>query len=159
MTLRSKLRDAVTRRLIPELRRRGFGGPERISGNAILHYYSRERSGRTERLSVQFEKRQKPRFILNAWVEPPDGIEGVIKREETLVQGRIAPGGGVGTGSWFRADRPWWQRLVGIRASLEEKAVDQALERLDAIDDWFSNPRETDVVRVLSIRYRNPRPT
>jgi hypothetical protein len=156
MTLRAKLRETVTNRFLPELKRRGFVGPEKIRGNAIFHDFSRSRNGMTERLGIQFEKRQKPRFILNAWVEPPDGIDGLIKREETLLQGRISPGGGLGTGAWFRADRPWWQRLFASNSSLEEEAVDQALAKLDAIEDWFQNPQETKIVRVLSIHYRNP---
>ena len=156
MTLRAKLREAVTKRLVPELERRGFTGPDKISGNAISHDFLRKRSGRDERLSVQFEKRQMPRFILNVWVKPPSSIENPVEGEEPQVHGRISPGRGGSTASWFRADRPFWQRLVGIRSSLEDEAVTQALARLDAIDEWFQNPRETDVVRVLSNRHRNP---
>jgi hypothetical protein len=159
VTLRTKLRDEVTARLVPELKRRRFIGPDKISGNAIFHNYSRPREGGVDRLSIQFEKRQKPRFALNVWVEPSDAIVGMVQREETLIQGRIVPGRGVMTGSWFRADRPWWQRMVGIRSSTEEHAVQQALSRLDAIEDWFRNPRATDVVRVVSSRYRNLKKT
>jgi hypothetical protein len=155
MTLRAKLREAVTRRLLPELKRRGFTGPEKISGNALAYEFSRARAERDERLSVQFEKKQRPRFILNIWIEPPGGAEALIRSGGVWIQGRVSQKKGAFTGSWFRAERPLWQRLVGMNSSLEEDAVDQALMRLDAIDDWFQNPRETDLVRIISCRYRS----
>lgn len=148
MTLRAKLREALTKRFVPELKRRGFTGPDRIGENSLCHDFVRNRGDKIERLCVQFEKRQKPRFILNVWAEMPHGAGD--PKEVPLLHGRISPGRGFDTGSWFRADVPWWRQLLGRSSSCEEAAVDQVIARLDAIDEWFQNPRDTEVVRLLS---------
>ena len=154
MTLRAKFREAISLRLVPELKRRGFVGPEKIKGNAVLHDFVRHSGTQTESLSIQFDKRQRPRFILNVHVEPAEGWDEFLKKGGSILYGRISPGGGIGTGAWFRADQPWWRRLFGHSASREEAAVDQAILCLDAIDDWFSNPRPTEVVSTFSQPYR-----
>jgi hypothetical protein len=41
MTLRAELHEALSTRLVPELKRRGFSGPDEIGGNAILHDFTR----------------------------------------------------------------------------------------------------------------------
>lgn len=149
MTTRSRLRDEIGSRLIPALFARGFTGPDTICGNKILHEYCRESGENREIVGIQFEKRRKPRFVLNLWIEPPGGDSAIIKSGGVAIQGRITPKRGASTGSWFRADRPLWQRAVGIRSSVEKRAVDQALTFLDAIDDWFREPRETKAVRAI----------
>jgi len=155
MTLRAKLRETVAARLVPELKRRGFSGPDKIGGIAISHEFRRMTNGRDERLSVQFEKRQRPRFVLNIWVEPPGGVESLIDVGGTWIQGRVSQTKGAFTRSWFRADRPLWQRLIGKRTSREQEAVSQAIAYLAAIDDWYEHRRETDIVRVMTFTYPN----
>jgi hypothetical protein len=157
MTIRSRLRDEIGARFIPALRSRGFTGPDKIRGNQILHEYGRQCGASREVVAIQFEKRQKPRFVLNLWIEPPGGERAIIESGGVTIQGRITPGRGSGTGSWFRADRPIWQRVVGIRSSLETRAVDQALQFLDSIDDWFREPRETEVVKTIRHDWAAPR--
>ncbi len=149
MTIRSRLRDEIGARLIPALRSRGFTGPDKIRGNQILHKYSRQCGSNREVVAIQFEKRQKLRFVLNLWIEPPGGERAIAESGGVTIQGRITPRRGSGTGAWFRADRPIWQSVVGMRSSLETRAVDQALQFLDSIDDWFREPRETDDVRTI----------
>ena len=149
MTTRSRLRDEIGSRLIPALIARGFTGPDKIRGNKLLHEFGRQNGEIREVVAIQFEKRQKPRFVLNLWIEPPGGESAVIESGGVTIQGRITPKRGVSTRSWFRADRPLWQRAVGISSSIETRAVDQALTFLDVIDDWFREPRETEAVRTI----------
>lgn len=151
MTARGKLRDAIERRLIPALKARGFTGADRINGNRVSHEYRRPRGAYVEFVSIQFEKRQRPRFVLNLWIEPPEGREAIIARGGVSIQGRIIPNRGVLTWSWFRADRPLWQRLLGRTSTLENRAIEQALSFLDAIEDWFREPRDTAAVRTSRI--------
>jgi hypothetical protein len=155
VTLRSELREAIARRVLPELRGRGFQGPDKISGNATIHAFVRLSASGSEHLSIQFDKYQRPRFVLNVWVEPPEGIRTFIERGGAHLQGRIAPGNRFSTRGWFRGDRPWWQRLVNRNSTRTEAAIDEVLARLDAIDDWFSSPRDTKTVSTFAIRSRD----
>ena len=63
-TARQRLRQELTSRFVPLLRRRGFEGPERIAGNATSHEFRRTTAAGTEVLTIQFEKYQRPRFSL-----------------------------------------------------------------------------------------------
>jgi len=150
MTARAKLRNSISARLIPALKARGFSGPDKISGNIISQEFTRPKGSDTEIVDIQFEKRQKPRFVINLRIEPPGGSEEIIARGSLSIQGRITPNRGVCTRSWFRADRPFWQRLLGMQSTLEDQAVTQALAFLDAIDDWFREPRDTPAVRTIT---------
>lgn len=147
MTTRSRLRDEIGSRLVPALFARGFAGPGKIRGNKIMHEYRRPKGECSDVVAIQFEKYQKPRFVLNLWIEPPGGETATIEGGGITIQGRITPKRGVSTRAWFCADRPFWQRVFGIRSTTERRAVDQALSFLDEIDDWFREPRETEAVR------------
>jgi len=149
MTLRAQLRLVLSERFIPALKKRGFSGPDRLDGAASCHNFTRPRGRDIEFVVIQFDKRKSPRFIINLWIEPPGGSEEIIRTKGIWMQGRVAPNRGVRTGQWFRADRPWWQRLIGNKTTLESDAVDQALSFLDAIEDWFREPRNTPAVRTL----------
>ena len=151
-TLRARCRDEITRRLVPEIKRRGFVGPDEIRGSTVAHSFERKTPKQLDRLSIQFDKHQRPRFILNAQIDPPEGWPGYERDGGTLLLGRIAPGGGIGTGGWFRADTPWWLRLFGAASTREKEAVDQAIACLDAIDEWFRSPRRTRVVSYTELK-------
>ena len=151
-TLRAICREEISRRLVPELKRRGFAGPDEIRGNALVHEFERKTEKQQELLSIQFDKHQRPRFILNAQIDPPEGWSGYDQAGGMMLLGRVAPGGGIGTGGWFRADTPWWKRLFGAPATREKEAVSQAIAYLDAIDDWFRSPRRTEAVSFSELK-------
>lgn len=117
---------------MPALQARGFTGPQRIAGNAMWHEFRRPHPGGEQRLDLRLDKYARPRFTLDLHIVPPVGASSVTTGN---VQPRRA--------AWFRADRPWWQRLVGIRSTLEEAAVSQALALLDEVDAWFDAPRSS----------------
>jgi len=153
MTARTKLRETLTVRFVPELQRRGFAGPERISGNTLIHNFRRPSKLGTSHLMIQFDKRQRPFFILSLQIEPAEGFDFLEKEGGSVLRGVVRARGAFGFGGWFRADRPWWQRIIGRRSTKEEEAVSEALSYLDAIEDWFAAPRHGTPVRMFTLNY------
>lgn len=156
VTIRKKLHEELTRRFLPALRARGFVGPDRINGNALIHEFRRSASSGFHILSIQLDKWQRPRFVLNLHVEPPEGLEAVIARGGTIVQARAKPRSGGFTRNWFCADRPWWQRLFGITSSREHEAVSEALAMLDELEAWWQTQAFSKNVSNLSVTFRAP---
>ena len=155
MTTRSKLREELTRRFVPLLRERGFNGPERIAGNALFHDFRRVTNSGTHMLSIMFDKYQRPRCVFDVWVEPPEGRDALTHRGGTLLQGRVQPRRGTSTASWFRADRPWWQRLFGVTSTREREAVSEAIATLDEIDRWWHAQQSSPHISTYPIEYRS----
>src|SRR5262245_35073619 len=119
-TTRAKLRQVINEKLVPVLLAAGFKGPTKVEGNSLSHEYRRNSSLGTQVLSIQFEKYQRPRFVLNLHIEREEGNVNCLGRL------KAKPGGSVG--SWFRADRPWWQRVILRRDNtLEVDAVEQCV--------------------------------
>jgi hypothetical protein len=139
-TPRAKLRDELSRRLVPALRERGFTGPERIAGNASWHEFSRAGPHGRQRIDLRLDKYARPRFTLDLHIVPPVGAAWVKL-------GNLQPR----RAAWFRADRPWWQRLVGIRSTLEQEAVSQALALLDEVEAWFEAQRSSEHVLTYQV--------
>jgi len=139
-TARNKLREELSARFVPLLRQRGFAGPDRIAGNALFHDFRRSTAAGTQVLSIQFEKYQRPRCILNLWVEPQEGVDAVINRGGAVIQGRVQPRRGASIRKWFRADHPWWQRMLGRKSTREREAVSEAIALLDEIDRFWQQP-------------------
>jgi hypothetical protein len=155
-TARSKLREELTARFVPLLRQRGFAGPDRIAGNALFHDFRRTTAAGTQVLSIQFEKYQRPRCILNLWVEPLEGVDAVISRGGTVIQGRVQPRWGASTRKWFRADHPWWQRMLGRKSTREREAVSEAIALLDEIDRWWQAKQPSPHISTIELRYGPP---
>jgi len=153
LTVRARLRQEISDRLIPELRRRGFDGPSTISGNALLHEFKRQQGGVIQVLSVQFEKHGLPRFVINVHIEPPEGYDHVYAHGGTIPSGRVTPRPGPFTRSWFRADQSVLNRLLGA-SSREVDAVSEAIAVMNEIEGWWSEPRSTEHIRDESFRSR-----
>lgn len=154
VTIRKKLRDELTQRFIPALHQLGFDGPDRITGNKLDHGYRRVASDGVQCLSICFDKWQRPRFALDFWTEPSDGINALMQRGGELVQGRAIPGWGRDTGAWFRADRPWWHLLLGLVSTREQHAVSSAIEMLTEIEHWWHDPKPGRHITVIPSTFR-----
>ena len=137
-TPRGDLRAALTAGLVPRLRALGFDGPAAISGNALSHEYVRANGDARQHLTVQLEKYGLPRFIVNVAIEPPQGFATIHREGGTIVSGRVKPRPGPHTQSWFRADAPWWQRLVGRPHPGPVQAVAQCVALLPEIEAWWT---------------------
>ncbi len=153
MTLREKVRQQLSDRLLPELRRRGFEGPSKIDGNGLLHEFRRRKGDNTQVFTIQFEKYGLPRFVINVHIEPTAGVRSILTRGRTIVAGRATPKRGrLTTGTWFRADQPILKRLFGSR-SREAEAVSEVLAMIEEFEDWWSNPRPTEHIVDMSAIY------
>ena len=153
VTARTKLRIEIEQRFLPLIRQRGFEGPAKLSGNQILHEFFRSTSEGRQCLSIQFEKYRKPRVVLNLAMEPTVGFESFMQSGGTIVQGTVTWKPGGMTGSWFRADRPLWHRLLGRHGTTESAAVTAMISCLNEIDRWWDTQTETVHIRVLSITH------
>jgi hypothetical protein len=158
-TARARLRSALSARLVPAILSAGFEGPRSIDGNKLLHEYRRRASScGTQVLGIQFEKRQRPRFVLNLHVEPSDGLEKLISNGGTLVSGRLKAKAGALTTSWFRADRPWWQRVIlQRRDTLEDAAVAHCLSLLPEVEGWWETHASSAHIKSWPITYPGAR--
>lgn len=155
MTIREKLREELSRRFIPAVNNRGYTGPAVLAGNALFNEFRRPCPTGSQILTLQFDKYQRPRFILNLQVDPPNGIGALMAGSGTLVRARVSPNRGIHTSHWFRADRPWWQRFLGIRSSRETEAVTAAVGVLEEIEQWWRHPVDSQNIRTIPITYRN----
>jgi hypothetical protein len=159
-TARARLRAAVSSSLVPALRSAGFEGPASIKGNALLHEYRRRSSTGTHVLRIVFEKHQRPRFALNFYAEPPEGMEHVISRGGTVIAGALKAKKGPYTRHWFRADRPWWQRvLLRQRETMENDAVALCLSLLPEVESWWTTLSPSTHINSWQVKYRGTRGT
>jgi hypothetical protein len=155
VTARAKLRQALSEELVPVLLNSGFAGPAKISGNALLHEYRRTTGGRVQVLSIQLEKNQLPRFILNFHIEPEEGIERVMAEGGTVLAGCLKAKPGPWLKSWFRADRSWWQRIVlGRTDTLEREAVRLCLAYLPEVEAWWHSQAPSQHIDSWPVRYQ-----
>jgi len=133
------LRQALSDELVPVLLKSGFTGPPKIEGNSLFHEYRRTTPSGVHVLSIQLEKNQLPRFIVNLHLEPEAGIERVIAEGGTVISGCLKARPGPSLRSWFRADRSWWQRMVLRRTdTLERDAVKLCIACLPEVDAWWN---------------------
>jgi hypothetical protein len=153
-TIRKKLRDELTKRFVPALHELGFNGPDRISGNTLDHNYRRVVLNRIQILSIHFDKWQRPQFVLDFWIEPPDGFDALMQHGGEFIQGRAHPGWRWGTELWIRADRPWWHALLGLTSSREQHAVTFAIEVLPQIERWWHDHKPTKHISVMPSTFR-----
>ena len=141
--LQTKIRSELDREFVPALLRLGFDGPDQLAGKSRQGYeYARATENGIQHLVIHFDKWKRPRFVLDFWVEPPDGVDALMQRGGTIFQARVRPGRLGDDKQWFRADRPWWQRLMGFSSSREQEAAAVALSLLPEIVRWLENPVE-----------------
>jgi hypothetical protein len=155
VTARSKLRQALSEELVPVLLNRGFAGPAKIGGNSLLHEYRRTTESGVQVLSIQLEKNQLPRFVLNLHLEPKEGIERVIAEGGTVLAGCLKAKPGPWLRSWLRADRSWWQRVIlGKTDTLEREAVRLCLASLPEVEAWWNTQAPSKHIMCWPVRYR-----
>lgn len=151
---RARLRQLLTERYVPLLLAAGFEGPPRITGNKLFHDYARKSDQGTHNLSIQFDKWQRPRFVINLHVLPPGGIDEVVTRGEELINARLKPGRGATAGSWFRADPPWWRRLLAPRSpTREEEAVEACVRLFPEVEAWWASQAPSGHIACWPARY------
>ena len=158
MTPRSKLRAALSERLVPALLSRGFEGPRAIAGNALLHEYRRRTPHGTHVITVQLEKHGLPRFLLSFYVEPAEGMAKISTDGGVVISGQLKPGPGGSSRSWFRADRSWWERVILRKhGTLEREAAGSCVSMLGEVDAWWSNQAPSAHISAWPVEYPGPK--
>jgi hypothetical protein len=152
-TARAALRDELSARLLPELRRLGFEGPARIAGNALTHEFVRRAGDERHVLTLQMEKRGLSRFVIGLAVEPAQGFAALTAQGGSVVSGQLRPGRSAGTRGWFRTDPTLWHRLRGARASRHTEAVSICLALLPEIEDWWRHQSVSPHIVVHTVRF------
>lgn len=97
--------------------------------------FRRWRDGEVHCFDIQWEKYGKPRFVVNFCKFPVDGLEyndrrlssDEIRPAHCFVKGRLQPGKGAMTSSWFRQDKPLLARLLSRQSFYPPSKVVQEL--------------------------------
>jgi hypothetical protein len=153
-TTRAKLRELLTERYVPLLFAAGFSGPNKISGNKLFHDFTRKVGEETHHLSIMFEKWQRPRFVVDLAIEPPGGYEPIIVNGGEVIQGRLTPVPGPSTRSWFRADPPWWKRMIFPHTpTRENEAVEECVHLWPEVEAWWAIRSDSEHIRLHTVRY------
>ncbi len=159
-TPRSRLRAALSERLVPALLSRGFEGPRTITGNALLHEYRRRTPQRTHVITVQLEKHGLPRFLLGFYVEPAEGMAKISSDGGVVISGHLKPKPGASSRSWFRADRSWWESVILRKhGTLEREAADSCVSMLGEVDAWWSHQVSSGHISAWPVEYPAPQNT
>jgi len=153
-TARARLRAALSEQLVPVLLAKGFRGPSELKGNSLLHEYRRVTPQGTHVLTIQFEKYQRPRFVLGFYVEPPEGMKNLMRSGGTIIAAQLRTRPGATTHAWFRADRSWWERVILRRSdTLENEAVQLCLSLLPEVEAWLSTGNTTPRISSWPVTY------
>lgn len=142
------LRRELKRRFYPFAAGRGFvvdtsSGPSSVD-------FRRFTATHVDVFDLQWEKYGRPRFVLNFGKASASGVTHfgeTVLPEKVLSymgpqSGRLRPGGGAGTSSWFCQDRPFFRRVV-LRQADQPAAnvVDLLLALFPEVDEWFKHGR------------------
>ncbi|MDG1579984.1 hypothetical protein [Pseudomonas sp. GOM6] len=126
------LREQLKARLQPLLESRGFIADHPQS--ALFWTYRRLSGDQSHIIEVQWDKYQRPRFIINYGTCPASGLQlpdglypaASVAAHWTQDAGRLQDGTSAGE-HWFRQDRPWWRRLLGKPAQVDAQEPVQRL--------------------------------
>jgi Domain of unknown function (DUF4304) len=141
------LRSEIKRVFVPHLTNKGFASDPRNSPNFLC--FRRIVADQVEVFDIQWEKYGRPRFVVNFGKAPADGIVDLlgkhIEPEDVLpshapTRGRLAPGSGAMTGSWFRQDRPLIERLANW-SSLRppQQVISQLIELFVEVEEFWKS--------------------
>jgi hypothetical protein len=150
---RQLLMQAIEERLVPAIRQLGFEQvplteEERRSPEERTAFpfgrFRRIKDSEYHLLEIQFDKRSKPRFVLNVAVIPPEGTDVPWRhfaQDEAPITSardayRVHPGRNPGPlAGWFGIP------TIGLPLDTEaraRKAVDEAVALLPEIEEWFA---------------------
>jgi hypothetical protein len=151
------LRREIKQVFVPYLANKGFSADLRSAPNFLC--YRRIEADQVQVFDIQWEKYGRPRFVVNFGKAPADGVVDLlgqrIKPDDILpshapIRGRLAPGSGAMTGSWFRQDRPLVERLASW-SSLRppEQVISQLMTLFVEVEDFWKSGTIGPHVRML----------
>ena len=113
----TELRREIKRTFLPFAETHGFNIDRRYSPQFLE--FRRVTESEMHLFDIQWEKYGKPRFVVNFGKCPADGVEfngemlspDQVSPAHCSIKGRLQPGKGPMTSSWFRQDKPLLARL------------------------------------------------
>lgn len=119
----TELRREIRKRVIPLATASGFALSQ--ADAPFVWEFRRTVGGDEHYFDVQWEKYGRPRFVVNF------SSSGKF--------GRLQPGSGTGTSSWFRQDSTLFERLL-LRPALRppSEVVDELLALFPELEEYFS---------------------
>jgi hypothetical protein len=141
------LRSEIKRVFVPFLANKGFSPDPRNSPNFLC--FRRIEADQVHFFDIQWENYGRPRFVVNFGKAPADGVVDLlgkpvrpedIRPDHATVRGRLAPGSGSMTGSWFRQDRPLIERLAkwsSLRSP--EQVISQLMALFAELEEFWTS--------------------
>lgn len=146
----TELRREIKRVFVPFAEAHGFKFDQRYSPQ--FFEFHRIVDGELHVFDIQWEKYGKPRFVVNFGKCPADGVEfngeslspDQVSPAHCSVKGRLQPGKGSMTSSWFRQDKPLLARLLS-RESLypPDQVVGQLIALFPELEAYWRGSGNT----------------
>ena len=142
----SALRDQVRNTFVPFVRDAGFEATSR-RGNLFMEF-RRDAGSVIHVLEIQWEKYGRPRFVINYGTCPSSGIDVQGKHFAPADvcagwlpdSGRLRPGRGATTASWFRQDYPLLkQLLLRTRCRAASEVVAEAVHLFAELEAYWGS--------------------
>lgn len=143
MTATAALRDEIRKTFFPFAAEKGF---TRDKGSSLFFTFRKVNDSGGYVFDIQFEKYQKPRFVVNLGSCGADGVTlgarhiaaSDIQPSDTPNYARLKPGAGGGTDSWFRQDRGFLQSLLTLKRLDDPAApVAQLIKLFTEVEEYF----------------------
>src|SRR5262249_28088825 len=134
------LRQAIKRDFVPFLRDKGFALEKQT---ALIYPFRKIDSDLVFECSVQWEKYDSPRFILNFSKRGPKGL---------IASGRLAPSKRRTTAGWFHQDRSRLQRLFSFsKLYPAEQVVAQLIALFPEVEELWKSGTIGPHIRLLPV--------
>jgi hypothetical protein len=139
----TNLRRELSQRFYPFAKERGFQTDS--SSGPLSVDFRRITFTSVDVFDLQWEKYGRPRFVLNfgktaaavnhmGKLVPPEKVLSYMG----LQSGRLQPGAGASTGSWFRQDHSFFRRVLLRQADRPARdVVDELLSLFPEVEEWF----------------------
>ena len=146
MGITSELRVEIKRTFVPFALERGFALDQRRAPKFLI--FRRLHGEEAHIFEIQWEKYGRPRFALNFGVCPAAGtvLDGKpCPWQEAWAgglrgRGRLYPRSGATTASWFRQDKPFFDRLFSSKKMYAPKQiVTQLMALFPEVESYWTN--------------------
>ena len=148
MSRTSILREAIKAKFYPFALGRGF-----VRGKATSMFtpFRRIRGNVVQVFDVQWDKYNRPRFVINFGEAPSNGVEfGGQKVSTNMLEpghcplgGRLQRWRGGSPRTWFQLSKPWSQTLLTFQwAYSQEEVVAEVISCFSELEAWWDSKRE-----------------
>lgn len=144
MSRAADLRSELRRVFVPRAQSLGFALDRRHAAGGLA--FRREREGAAHLFEIRFDKYQRPRFVVDFGLCWKAGVIAYgrhipfeeVRAADCAAGGRLQPGRGTGTRSWFRADSTLLQRVLPERLRpTPASAVQQLIALFEELEAYW----------------------